>query len=133
MYRFLDRLTPDHIQAIASLVYVEMLEAGYASVGEFHYLHHAPGGTAYDNPAELSVRIAAAAAETGIGLTHLPVLYMQADRTVAIWRVGNCGSATRWTGSRRCWTRRKPRCAPLPPMLRLAWPRIPCAPSRSRH
>ena len=77
MYRFLDRLTPDQIQAIAALVFVEMLESGYASVGEFHYLHHAPGGAEYDNPAELSLRIAAAAAETGIGLTHLPVLYMQ--------------------------------------------------------
>lgn len=76
MYRFLDRLTPDQIQAIAAQVFVEMLEAGYAAVGEFHYLHHAPGGQSYDNPAELSARIAAAAASTGIGLTHLPVLYM---------------------------------------------------------
>lgn len=77
MYRFLDRLTPEHVQAIAAQVQVEMLESGYASVGEFHYLHHAPGGAAYDDPAEMSVRVAAAAAETGIGLTHLPVLYMQ--------------------------------------------------------
>jgi len=78
MYRFLDRLTPDHVGAITALAYVEMLEAGYAAVGEFHYLHHAPGGAGYDDPAEMSARIAAAAAETGIGLTHLPVLYMQA-------------------------------------------------------
>lgn len=77
MYRFLDRLNPEDIEAIAALVFVEMLEAGYASVGEFHYLHHAPGGAVYDDPAELSVRIAAAAKETGIGLTLLPVLYMQ--------------------------------------------------------
>lgn len=77
MYRFLDRLGPGDIEAIAALVFVEMLEAGYASVGEFHYLHHAPGGTPYDNPAELSARIAAAASEAGIGLTLLPVLYMQ--------------------------------------------------------
>jgi formimidoylglutamate deiminase len=75
MYRFLDRLDPDQIEAIAALVYVEMLEAGYASVGEFHYLHHRPGGGVYDDPAETSARIAAAAYETGIGLTHLPVLY----------------------------------------------------------
>lgn len=75
MYRFLDVLTPDQIEAIAVLVYVEMLEAGYASVGEFHYVHHRPGGGSYDNIAETSERIFAAAAETQIGLTHLPVLY----------------------------------------------------------
>ncbi|MEM1299151.1 MAG: formimidoylglutamate deiminase [Pseudomonadota bacterium] len=77
MYRFLDRLTPDDMEAIAAQVYVEMLEAGYASVGEFHYVHHQPGGAAYSDLAELSARIAAAAADTGIGLCHLPVLYMR--------------------------------------------------------
>lgn len=75
MYRFLDRLTPEQVEAIAAQVQVEMLEAGYAAVGEFHYVHHQPGGAPYDDPAELSARIMAAAAETGIGLTHLPVLY----------------------------------------------------------
>ncbi|MCY1127385.1 formimidoylglutamate deiminase [Frigidibacter sp. RF13] len=75
MYRFLDRLTPEQMQAIAAMVYVEMQEAGFASVGEFHYVHHQPGGAAYADRAELSARIMAAAAETGIGLTHLPVLY----------------------------------------------------------
>ncbi|WP_136659308.1 formimidoylglutamate deiminase [Nitratireductor sp. XY-223] len=75
MYRFLDVLTPGQIEAIAALVYVEMLEAGYAAVGEFHYVHHRPGGGSYDNIAETSERIFAAVAETGIGLTHLPVLY----------------------------------------------------------
>ena len=77
MYRFLDRLTPDDVLAIAAQVQVEMLEAGYGAVGEFHYLHHAPGGHAYDDLAQMSVAIATAAGETGIGLTHLPVLYMQ--------------------------------------------------------
>ncbi len=75
MYRFMDRLTPEQIEAIAALVFVEMQEAGYASVGEFHYVHHQTGGVAYDNRAELSLRIMAAARDTGIGLTHLPVLY----------------------------------------------------------
>ncbi len=75
MYRFMDRLTPEQIEAIAAQVYVEMLEAGYASVGEFHYVHHQPGGAPYNNIAELSERIFAAASWTGIGLTHLPVLY----------------------------------------------------------
>ncbi|MBS0563046.1 MAG: formimidoylglutamate deiminase [Proteobacteria bacterium] len=75
MYRFLDRLTPGQMQAIAAQVYLEMQEAGYAAVGEFHYVHHQPGGAPYADIAELSARIMAAAAETGIGLTHLPVLY----------------------------------------------------------
>lgn len=75
MYRFLDRLTPEDVQAIAAMVMLEMAEAGYAAVAEFHYLHHAPGGKTYDDLAEMSARIAAAAAETGLGLTHLPVLY----------------------------------------------------------
>jgi len=75
MYRFMDRLTPDQIEAIAALVFVEMQEAGYASVGEFHYVHHQRGGAPYDTLAELSLRVMAAAGDTGIGLTHLPVLY----------------------------------------------------------
>jgi formimidoylglutamate deiminase len=75
MYRFLGELTPDDVEAIAAFVQMEMLEAGYAAVAEFHYLHHGPGGVAYADPAEMSARIAAAAAATGIGLTLLPVFY----------------------------------------------------------
>ena len=75
MFRFLDQLAPDDVEAIAALVQVEMLEAGYATNVEFHYLHHAPGGTPYDDLSEMSGRIVAAAARTGIGLTLLPVLY----------------------------------------------------------
>lgn len=77
MYAFLERLSPEDIEAIAALVQIEMLEAGYASVAEFHYIHHQPNGAPYDNICELSERIAAAAKETGIGLTLLPVLYEQ--------------------------------------------------------
>lgn len=75
MYQFLGALTPDHVEAIAALVQMETLEAGFASIGEFHYLHHQPGGASYDDPAEMAARIAAAAAETGVGLTLLPVFY----------------------------------------------------------
>jgi len=75
MYRFLDHISPDQIQAIAALTFTEMQEAGYAAVGEFHYVHHQPGGGAYDDIGELSHQIAAAAESTGIGLTHLPVFY----------------------------------------------------------
>jgi formimidoylglutamate deiminase len=75
MYRFLERLTPDDVQAIAAQVCVEMAEAGYAGVCEFHYLHHGPGGVRYDNPAEMALAVAAAAGQVGLGLTLLPVLY----------------------------------------------------------
>jgi formiminoglutamate deiminase len=77
MYRFLDRLTPDQIETIAAMVFMEMLEAGYGAVVEFHYLHHDVGGRPYAQRAETAARIAAAAERTGIGLTLLPVLYMQ--------------------------------------------------------
>jgi formiminoglutamate deiminase len=77
MYRFVERLTPDDLEAIAALAYLEMLEAGFTWVAEFHYLHHQPDGRPYDNVAEMSERIVAAAADVGIGLTLLPVLYRQ--------------------------------------------------------
>ncbi|MFV3130301.1 formimidoylglutamate deiminase [Niveispirillum sp. KHB5.9] len=75
MYRFAHRIGPDEMQAIASMAFVEMLEGGFTRVGEFHYIHHDLDGHSYDNPAEMGVRLAASAAETGIGLTLLPVLY----------------------------------------------------------
>ena len=75
MFRFLDRLTPDHVEGISAFVQMEMLEAGYATNIEFHYLHHQPGGAPYANLAEMAERIAAAASLTGIGLTLLPVHY----------------------------------------------------------
>lgn len=75
MYGFLGRLDPADVEAVSALAYMEMLERGFTAVGEFHYLHHAPDGRPYANPAELSERVAAAAAMTGIGLTLLPVLY----------------------------------------------------------
>lgn len=77
MYRFLERLGPEDVQAIAAQAMVEMAESGFSAVCEFHYLHHPVGGGTYADPAEMSARIAAAAAETGLGLTHLPVIYEQ--------------------------------------------------------
>lgn len=79
MYRFVDRLDPDSLQAIAEQAYVEMLEAGFTRVGEFHYLHHSVSGAPYAQPAEMAERIVAAAAGTGIGLTLLPVFYAHSD------------------------------------------------------
>ena len=91
MYRFVDRLTPEDMEAIAALAYVEMLEQGFTRVGEFHYLHHDADGKPYANFAELAERIAAAAAETGIGLTLLPVFYAH----------GNFGGTPPTHGQRR--------------------------------
>ncbi|WP_332770375.1 formimidoylglutamate deiminase [Phenylobacterium sp.] len=75
MYRFLERLGPEEVEAIAAQAYVEMLEAGFTRVGEFHYLHHDRDGSPFADPAEMAARIAAAAGESGIGLTLLPVFY----------------------------------------------------------
>ena len=75
MYKFLDQLSPDQVEAIAALVFMEMLEAGYGAVAEFHYLHHDVGGVPYRNLAEMSERIVSAALTSGIGLTLLPVHY----------------------------------------------------------
>ncbi|MCX7646109.1 MAG: formimidoylglutamate deiminase [Rhodobacteraceae bacterium] len=75
MYAFLDRLTPEQVEAIAAFVQMEMLEAGFGASVEFHYLHHQPDGTPYGELAEMSARIVAAARTSGIGLTLLPVAY----------------------------------------------------------
>ena len=75
MYRFVERLDPDGVEAIAALVYAEMLEGGFTHVGEFHYLHHDQDGQHFANPGELAGRIGAAAETTGIGLTLLPTFY----------------------------------------------------------
>jgi formimidoylglutamate deiminase len=79
MYRFLDRIDPDDFEAIATQLYLEMLKGGYTTVGEFHYLHRDPAGRSYANPAEMAMRIQAAAEATGIGLTLLPVYYAHSD------------------------------------------------------
>jgi formiminoglutamate deiminase len=78
MYRFVSRMTPEDIEAIAAQAYVEMLEAGFTRVGEFHYVHHDRSGAPYKDIAELAGRIAASAQASGIGLTLLPVFYAHA-------------------------------------------------------
>jgi formimidoylglutamate deiminase len=78
MYRFVGRMTADDIEAVSAQAYVEMLEAGFTRVGEFHYIHHDISGAPYGNIGELAERIAAAAQSTGISLTLLPVFYAHA-------------------------------------------------------
>lgn len=76
MYRFAARMTPESTYAVAAQLYAEMLEAGYTHVCEFHYVHHRPDGTPYEDPAAMSRALVAAARDTGIRMTLLPVLYM---------------------------------------------------------
>ena len=75
MYRFLAVLGPQDVRAIAAQLYLEMVRSGYTAVGEFHYLHHARDGTPYADRTAMSAAVIDAAAEIGIGLTLLPVLY----------------------------------------------------------
>ena len=91
MYRFVQRMTPEDLEAISAQAYVEMLESGFTRVGEFHYVHHDLDGRPYANPAEMAERVAAAAAVSGIGLTLLPVFYAQ----------GGFGGQPATTGQRR--------------------------------
>jgi len=78
MYHTANRISPEQFGAVAQWVFVEMLKAGFTSCAEFHYLHHQPGGQAYSDPAEMSMRVIEAARASGIGLTLLPVLYCSA-------------------------------------------------------
>jgi formiminoglutamate deiminase len=91
MYRFLDRLSPEDMEAIATQAYVEMLESGFTRVGEFHYVHHDCAGAPYEDIGELAARICAAAGTAGMGLTLLPVFYAHA----------NFGGASPLDGQRR--------------------------------
>jgi len=75
MYRFAARLGPAQLEAIALGLYVEMIEAGYTSVCEFHYVHHDIDGSPYADDATLALALMRAARRAGIGLTLLPVLY----------------------------------------------------------
>ena len=75
MYRFALSMSPDQVEAVAAQLYMEMLEAGFSRVGEFHYLHHDKDGQHYANIAEMAERVAAASADAGISLTLLPVFY----------------------------------------------------------
>jgi formiminoglutamate deiminase len=91
MSRFALAMTPDDVTAVATLLYVEMLEQGFTRVGEFHYLHHDRDGSHYADPAEMAARIAQAAEQSGIALTLLPSFYAH----------GSFGGAAPHDGQRR--------------------------------
>ncbi|MGC2777367.1 MAG: formimidoylglutamate deiminase [Bradyrhizobium sp.] len=91
MYRFALAMSPDDVEAVATLLYVEMLERGFTRVGEFHYLHHDRDGRPYADIAEMAGRIASASQASGIGLTLLPSFYAH----------GGFGGAAPHDGQRR--------------------------------
>ncbi len=91
MYGFVARITPADLTAIARQLYVEMLEAGFTSVAEFHYLHHDIDGRPYADIGAMASAVAEAAHDTGIGMTLLPVFY----------RNGGFGGAPAVDGQRR--------------------------------
>ncbi|MCF2535164.1 formimidoylglutamate deiminase [Streptomyces sp. FB2] len=76
MYSVAERLTPETYHALARAVYAEMALAGVTAVGEFHYVHHAPGGTPYADPNAMGEALIAAAAEAGIRITLLDTAYL---------------------------------------------------------
>ena len=77
MYSAANRITPAQLDAIATLLYAELLMGGYTHVCEFHYLHNAPDGKPYADPLEMSLALVRAARTVGMGLTLLPTLYMR--------------------------------------------------------
>ncbi len=91
MYGFALKMSPEDLEAIAAQLYVEMLKSGFTAVGEFQYLHHQPDGSAYAEPAEMSLRCLAAAQSADIAITILPTLYAH----------GGFGGAPATDGQRR--------------------------------
>lgn len=119
MFRFLDRLTPDDVEAIAAFVQMEMLEAGYATNVEFHYLHHQPGGQQYTAVAEMASRIAAAAASSGIALTLLPVHYQYGGCDQRALGPGQCRFGTDLAAYERLWSDSRDAISDLPADTRI--------------
>ena len=87
MYDLAGRLDPDALHAVARATFAEMALAGVTCVGEFHYLHHGPGGVRYAEPNETGYRLVAAAAEAGIRITLLDTVFLsstvEARKTVS--------------------------------------------------
>ena len=115
MYGLAARLTPDSYLALARAVYAEMAMAGITCVGEFHYLHHGPGGTRYDDPNEMGTALIEAAADAGLRITLLDTCYLAGGLGAAgpaavtrplRWPAPSCGSATATRGGGRTgWPR----------------------------
>ncbi len=111
MYDVAGRLDPDTYLALATAVYAEMAMAGVTCVGEFHYLHHAPDGTSYDDPNAMGHALVGAAAAAGIRLTLLDTCYLAAGVDGA-----PLAGVQRRFGDRdaQAWARRVDRLTPEP-------------------
>lgn len=83
MYTLANQLDPEAVEAVSALAFLEMVQAGYTTVGEFHYLHHAPDGTPYADPDELALRVVAGARRVGIEIVLLRVAYARAGHGLA--------------------------------------------------
>ncbi len=83
MHEVAERLTPENYLALARATYAEMALAGYTVVGEFHYVHHGPDGTPYDDPNAMGAALAQAAEEVGIRLTLIDTAYLVGGLTAA--------------------------------------------------
>jgi formiminoglutamate deiminase len=103
MYRIAERLDPDAYLALARAVYAEMALAGVTCVGEFHYLHHGPGGTPYDDPNAMAEALRQAAREAGLRITLLDTCYLAGGLTAEghtrpdpVQQRFSDGSSVRW-------------------------------------
>ncbi|MGH3450520.1 MAG: formimidoylglutamate deiminase, partial [Haloechinothrix sp.] len=99
MYVATERLDPDSYYRLARAVYAEMVLAGFTGVGEFHYLHHAPGGVPYADPNSMSHALVAAAQDAGIRLTLLDTCYLTGgfdDELDPVQRRFSDRNADRW-------------------------------------
>ena len=75
MFRLAGALEPESMRDVAARVYGEMADAGYGAVGEFHYVHHRPDGTPYDDPNAMVIAVAEAAVDAGLRIVLLPAAY----------------------------------------------------------
>lgn len=99
MYEVAERLDPDSYRALARAAFAEMALAGITAVGEFHYLHHGPGGEPYADPNEMGRALIAAAGEAGIRITLLDTCYLHGgidEPATGVQARFSDGDAARW-------------------------------------
>jgi formiminoglutamate deiminase len=119
MYHVSDRLDPDQYLLLARAVFAEMVLAGVCSVGEFHYLHHAPGGVRYDDPNVMGRALVQAAADAGLRITLLDACYL-AGGLGADGALPLAPQQQRFSdGTAHAWRRRVADFGALPPHARL--------------